>query len=62
MKGQILRKREVCKLTGLSYSTIYRLERMDRFPARRKLGDWAVGWLLSEIEDWVKDRQLVEAA
>lgn len=59
---QILRRREVCAVTGLSYSTIYRLERIGRFPKRRQLSDAAVGWMRVEVEAWVADRQVLTAA
>ncbi len=52
-----LRRREVCICTGLSYSTIRRLELRGEFPRRRQLGPRSVGWLRSEVETW-----LVEAS
>ena len=52
--SKILRRRQVCDLTGLSYSTIYRLEREGEFPQRRRLGPNTVGWLASEVETWVE--------
>lgn len=60
MNQQIIRKKEVCRATGLSYSTIYRLEKMGRFPRRRRLGDWAVGWVVREIEEWIHQRHAIE--
>ena len=53
---QVLRRPEVCALTGLSYSTIHRLERTGTFPARRRLSPNAVGWLRVEVEAWVGGR------
>ena len=50
----ILRKSEVISLTGLSPSTIERLERDGTFPRRRQLGPHAVGWLASELDEWAK--------
>lgn len=50
---QYLRRREVCTCTGLSYSTIRRLERRGAFPCRRRLGPRSVGWLRSEVEAWL---------
>ena len=41
--------------TGLSRSTIWRLERR-RFPKHRQLSANAVGWLEAEIDDWVRSR------
>ena len=56
---KIVRKKELCGLVGLSYSTIYRLERAGRFPRRRRLGDNSVGWLLSEVAEWMAARTAV---
>jgi len=40
-----LRINEIKTRTGLSRSTIWRLEREGLFPARKRLGKRAVGWL-----------------
>ena len=53
----IIRKREVLKRTGLSDTTIWRLEKADDFPKRVVLTDaGAVGWVESEVDRWVHDR------
>lgn len=53
---RILRVREVVARTGLSRSTLWRLERKGHFPARRQISAGAVGWLESEIEDFLASR------
>ena len=58
-QDRVIRRPELLQLTGLSYSTIYRYERAGRFPRRLRLGDQAVGWWLSEVEDWLASRQEV---
>ncbi len=52
----IIRMREVLRMVGLSRSTIYK--RMDKgtFPAAVPLGEVAVGWLRSEVEQWITER------
>jgi prophage regulatory protein len=58
----ILRCKQVQQRTGLSRSTIYdRLSttspRFDpTFPSAIQLGANSVGWLESEIEDWISSR------
>jgi prophage regulatory protein len=42
--------------TGLSRSTIWRLERKGAFPKHRQLASNAVGWLESEVDLWVRSR------
>ena len=56
MNTQILRRPAVEKMVGLSRSSIY--SAMDRglFPRPIKLGPRAVGWRLSDVEDWLETR------
>jgi prophage regulatory protein len=51
-----IREGECARLSGLSRTTRWRLERIGRFPERRQLGDNSIGWLLSEILEWQKNR------
>jgi len=51
-----LRLRQVCQLTGLGRSMIYQMQAEGRFPRRIKLGERAVGWLESEVRDWLAGR------
>lgn len=50
----ILRLPDVKKRTGLSRSTIYLRISNDVFPKPISLGGRAVGWLDSEIDDWIQ--------
>jgi prophage regulatory protein len=52
----IIRKREVERRTGLSYSQLFRLEQTGTFPERVQLSDRAVGWVEAEVDDWVRAR------
>jgi prophage regulatory protein len=52
----ILNKRDVVKITGLSPVTIWRLERRGKFPSRINLSDFRVGWKDSEIYEWIDSR------
>ncbi|MFC1531131.1 helix-turn-helix transcriptional regulator [Gemmatimonadota bacterium] len=51
-----LRSDDICRITGLSRSTIDRYERDGAFPARRLLGPRAVGWLKDEVMEWMAAR------
>ena len=51
-----LRLKQVCQLTGLGRSMIYQMQAEGRFPQRIKLGERAVGWLESEVRDWLATR------
>lgn len=55
---RVLREPEVAQRTGLSRSTRWRLERAGRFPLRRQLSENAVGWLESEVQEWLRARKV----
>ncbi|WP_308369929.1 helix-turn-helix transcriptional regulator [Serratia marcescens] len=57
-----VREPECRRITGLCRTTRYLMEREGRFPARRKLGGRAVGWLLSEIQTWQQNQPKVTTA
>jgi prophage regulatory protein len=52
----ILRTSEVIRLTGLSRTTLLRLERQGKFPTRIRLGLNSVGWREEEVRNWVETR------
>jgi prophage regulatory protein len=51
-----LRLPQVCKITGLRRSMIYRMQAERRFPQRIKLTERAVGWLEREVLEWLVQR------
>jgi prophage regulatory protein len=53
---QILRMPQVIERTGLSRSTIYQAISEGRFPKPINLSARAVGWIESEIDDWISLR------
>jgi prophage regulatory protein len=50
---RIIRLKEVMDLTGLARSTIYKLISGELFPKPISLGDRCVGWVESEVHDWI---------
>jgi prophage regulatory protein len=60
IRGALLRIDRVEQLTGLSRTTIDRLERSGRFPRRRRIAAHAVAWTTSEIEEWLANQRSVE--
>ncbi len=56
MAYQILRLPQVKSQTGLSRSSIYQRIAEDNFPKQINLGGRAVGWLESDIQNWIKER------
>jgi len=56
MAISILRLPEVKTRVGLSRSAIYLAISREEFPQPVHLGARAVGWLESEIEEWIRER------
>lgn len=56
---KFLRFEAVRDRTGLSRSTIWRLERRGEFPRHRRIAPNAVAWLEAEINDWMLDKTSV---
>lgn len=61
---RIIRLKEVIDSTGLARSTIYKYIAEGTFPKPVSLGDRCVGWVESEIHDWIlariEERDLAE--
>lgn len=50
---RIIRLKEVIDSTGLARSTIYKYIGEGSFPKPISLGDRCVGWVESEVQDWI---------
>lgn len=55
---RLIRLKEVMETTGLSRSCIYKYIDSGDFPRNVPLGGSAVGWVESEVQDWI--RSLIE--
>ncbi|MBO1270843.1 AlpA family phage regulatory protein [Shewanella sp. 4t3-1-2LB] len=60
-EDRFVREAERKAITSVSRTTAWSLERQGLFPRRRKLhaNSTAVGWLLSELVAWVRNREIV---
>ncbi|EBS1324042.1 AlpA family phage regulatory protein [Salmonella enterica subsp. enterica serovar Muenchen] len=58
-RERLVKESERCVMTGLSRSTVWRLEREDMFPRRKKAGKNSCGWLMSDLLLWMHDRSAV---
>ena len=56
---RIVRDPECEEISGLSRTTRWRLEQKGLFPRRRRISPNGVGWLLSEINEWVSKRAII---
>jgi prophage regulatory protein len=57
---RLIRLPEVIARTGLSRSSIYRLEKQGRFVSRVRLGERAIAWRLEEVAAWIEGRPLAD--
>ena len=55
-KSSILRLPVVMSRTGKSRSSIYADIKKKHFQSQIKIGSKSVGWLESEIEDWIQNQ------
>lgn len=53
---KLLRFPAVRERTGLSRSTIWRLERRGEFPRHHRIAPNVIAWLEEEISDWIDER------
>ena len=53
---RILPEPIVHEITSLSRTTRWRLEQKGKFPKRRQISANRVGWLESELRDWLRER------
>ena len=56
LRVRFLRLPEVQRRTGLSRSTIYVRLEQGLFPRPVSLGARAVGWIESEVDEWIRER------
>jgi prophage regulatory protein len=61
---KLLRYCELNETRGIGYSRrhLYTLESERKFPKRITLGENRVGWMESEIDDWIRHRAACRAA
>ena len=55
-RNRLIRLREVIALTGLSRSTILRLEAQARFPLHVRVGEASIAWVEDEVLQWIAER------
>ncbi|PIS10375.1 MAG: hypothetical protein COT73_09675 [Bdellovibrio sp. CG10_big_fil_rev_8_21_14_0_10_47_8] len=60
--ARIIREQELQKITGLSRSTLWRLEKAGNFPKRLKLGGYSIGWRETDVTAWIDNLCPIVAA
>ena len=60
--GRMLRRKDVRRVTGLSDTTIWRLEKAGKFVPRVQLTEATVGWPEQNVREWLESRKTVDDA
>ncbi|MES2252474.1 MAG: AlpA family phage regulatory protein [Pseudomonadota bacterium] len=55
--NQFIREPECFKITGLSRTTRWRLEKRGEFPKRCKISQNIIGWLASDLDTWISSKK-----
>jgi prophage regulatory protein len=58
--NRIVRMKELKLLLGVSNATIYRYIKLNKFPKPIQLSTNIVGWRLSVVEAWIKEREEIK--
>jgi prophage regulatory protein len=56
--NQVIKLKEVKKLTTLSTASIYRQIKHNSFPKQIKLGERSSAWFYEEIMQWLEDKRI----
>lgn len=56
--NSFLSKKDVIRLTTLSDTTIWRLEKRGEFPKRKRFGKNRVFWISKDIHEWLNQQAL----
>ena len=58
MNNRIVRPRELAKKLSISIATLYRMKKAGELPPQVKIHERAVGWKVSDIEEWLDSRKI----
>jgi len=57
-ESKIIRPKELANMLSISISTLYKMQNDGQLPDKVKISSHAVGWLRSEIEEWLGKRKM----
>ena len=57
---RIIRPKEFAKMLSVSIPTLYRMQQEGRLPNKIQFSRNAVGWLSTDIDEWLKRKKLEE--
>ena len=59
MQDHVLKMKDLPPILNMSIRTIYTMRAQGTFPPARRLSPKRVGWLASDIQEWVRNRPVV---
>jgi len=59
--NRIIRLPEVIRMTGLCRSSILSFAKDGSFPKQFKIGVKAIGWLESDVQNWIEEMSKINA-
>jgi len=57
-ESKIVRPKELANMLSISISTLYKMQNDGQLPDKVKISSHAVGWLRSDIEEWLGKRKM----
>ncbi|XWN36870.1 MAG: AlpA family phage regulatory protein [Balneola sp.] len=60
MSLKIIRPTELAEKLSLSTVTLWRMEKRGELPPRRKISKRVVGWLESDLKEWLQSRPTLD--
>lgn len=58
---KIVRPKQLAELLSVSTVTVWRMEKRGELPRRKQISSRTVGWLESDIKEWLDNRPFVES-
>ena len=56
---KVIRPNQLAKRLGVSTVTLWRMENRGELPPRRQISQRIVGWIETEIDQWLENRPFV---
>jgi prophage regulatory protein len=60
-RERVMNREEVASLCGLSTATMSRMSKNGQFPRARQIGSRRIGWLWSDVNEWLKTRPVAQS-
>ncbi|MBE7567260.1 helix-turn-helix transcriptional regulator [Acidithiobacillus sp. HP-11] len=60
MENLIVRGKELCKILGISRTTLWRFEKSPDFPEKIQMGPNSVGYFQDDVMEWLKKSKVAK--